>query len=68
MLQVHVLDTAELRERTPAALVAEHYLGGIQAAGEQLHYAMSDARGGGGVDLCGGALASASPGPVDWLE
>jgi hypothetical protein len=44
-LQVHLLDTPELRERAQAALVAEHYLGGIQAVGEQLHYAVSDARG-----------------------
>jgi len=44
-LQVRLLDTPELRERAQTLLVAEHYLGGVQAVGEQLHYAVTDAQG-----------------------
>ena len=44
-LQVQVLDTPELRDRAQALLVADHYLGGVQAVGEQLHYAVTDAQG-----------------------
>jgi len=44
-MQVHVLDTPELRERAQALLAAHHYLGGVQAVGEQVHYAVSDAQG-----------------------
>lgn len=44
-LQVHVLDTAPLRERAQTLLAAHHYLGGVQAVGEQVHYAVSDAQG-----------------------
>lgn len=45
ILQVHLLDTPALRARAQALLAAHHYLGGVQAVGEQLHYAMSDAQG-----------------------
>ncbi|MDP3073029.1 MAG: ISAs1 family transposase [Opitutaceae bacterium] len=45
-LQVQALDTAELRDRAQALLVEHHYLGGVQAVGEQVHYAVTDARGG----------------------
>ena len=44
-VQVQVLETAELRGRAQRLLVAHHYLGGVQAVGEQLHYAVSDAQG-----------------------
>lgn len=44
-VQVQVLDTAERRERAQRALAAHHYLGGVQAVGEQVHYAVSDAQG-----------------------
>ena len=44
-LQVQLLDTPELRERAQVHLAAHHYLGGLQAVGEQLHYAVADARG-----------------------
>jgi Domain of unknown function (DUF4338)/DDE_Tnp_1-associated len=44
-VQVQVLDTPELRARAQALLVEHHYLGGVQAVGEQVHYAVSDARG-----------------------
>lgn len=44
-LQVQVLDTPELRNRAQALLVQHHYLGGVQAVGEQLHYAVTDAQG-----------------------
>ena len=40
-----MLDTPELRNRAQALLGAHHYLGGVQAVGEQLHYAVSDAQG-----------------------
>ena len=45
-LEVQVLDTPELRERAQALLEAEHYLGRVQAVGEQVHYAVTDAQGG----------------------
>lgn len=44
-VQVHLLDTPELRARAQGLLAAHHYLGAVQAVGEQLHYAVSDARG-----------------------
>ncbi|MFN0068261.1 MAG: ISAs1 family transposase [Limisphaerales bacterium] len=44
-VQVHQLDTPELRERAQGLLAAHHYLGAVQAVGEQLHYAVSDAQG-----------------------
>lgn len=44
-LQVQLLDTPELRDRAQALLVQDHYLGGVQAVGEQLHYAVTDAQG-----------------------
>ena len=44
-LEVQVLDTPEQRARAQALLAEHHYLGGIQAVGEQVHYAVSDARG-----------------------
>jgi hypothetical protein len=45
VLQVQVLDTVELRGRAQALLAAHHYLGAVQAVGEQVHYAVSDAQG-----------------------
>lgn len=44
-VQVEVLDTPEQRARAQRCLVAHHYLGGVQAVGEQVHYAVSDAQG-----------------------
>jgi hypothetical protein len=44
-LRVELLTTAQQRERAQALLVARHYLGGVQAVGEQLHYAVTDAHG-----------------------
>lgn len=44
-VQVQVLDTPELRERAQGLLAAHHYLGGVQAVGEQVHYAVRDAQG-----------------------
>ncbi|KAF0168913.1 MAG: hypothetical protein FD161_4956 [Limisphaerales bacterium] len=44
-VQVQVLDTPEQRERAQQLLAADHYLGGVQAVGEQVHYAVSDAQG-----------------------
>lgn len=44
-VQVQLLDTPELRDRAQALLAQHHYLGGVQAVGEQLHYAVSDAQG-----------------------
>jgi hypothetical protein len=44
-LEVQVLDTPELRARAQALLATHHYLGGVQAVGEQVHYAVSDAHG-----------------------
>lgn len=45
IVQVKLLDTPELRKRAQGLLAAHHYLGGVQAVGEQVHYAISDARG-----------------------
>lgn len=44
-VQVHVLDAPELRDRAQTLLAAHHCLGGVQAVGEQVHYAVSDAQG-----------------------
>lgn len=44
-VQVQVLDTPEQRARAQQLLAAHHYLGGVQAVGEQVHYAVSDAQG-----------------------
>lgn len=44
-LQTQVLDTPERRERAQQLLLAHHYLGGVRAVGEQVHYAVSDAQG-----------------------
>lgn len=44
-VQVQVLDTPELRAKAQALLAEHHYLGGVQAVGEQVHYAVSDAQG-----------------------
>lgn len=44
-VQVQVLDTPEQRERAQQLFDAHHYLGGAQAVGEQVHYAVSDAQG-----------------------
>ena len=44
-LQVQVLDAPELRARAQALLAGHHYLGGVQAVGEQVHYAVSDGHG-----------------------
>lgn len=44
-VQVQVLDPPELRARAQQLLTAHHYLGGVQAVGEQVHYAVSDAQG-----------------------
>lgn len=45
-VQVQVLDTPEGRARAQALLAEQHYLGAVQAVGEQLHYAVTDAHGG----------------------
>ena len=44
-VQVQVLDKSEPRERAQGLLAAHHYLGAVQAVGEQVHYAVSDAQG-----------------------
>ncbi len=44
-VQTQVLDTPELRLRAQQLLKEHHYLGGVQAVGEQIHYAVSDAQG-----------------------
>jgi len=44
-VQVQLLDTPELRTRAQLLLAEHHYLGGVQAVGEQVHYAVSDAQG-----------------------
>lgn len=44
-LQPQLLETPEWRARAQHLLGAHHYLGGVQAVGEQLHYAVSDAQG-----------------------
>ena len=45
-LQVQLLECAELKARAQALLDEHHYLGGVQAVGEQLHYAVTDQAGG----------------------
>jgi len=69
-VQMQVLDTPEVRERAQQLLGAHHYLGGVQAVGEQVHYAVSDAQGevGRGADFRGRRAAPASAGPMDRLE
>lgn len=44
-VQVQVLDTPELRQRAQQLFAAHHPLGSVQAVGEQMHYAVSDAQG-----------------------
>jgi hypothetical protein len=44
-VQVHLLDAPEQRARAQELLATHHYLGAVQAVGEQLHYAVSDAQG-----------------------
>ena len=44
-VRVERLDTPEQRVRVQALLEQHHYLGGVQAVGEQIHYAVSDAQG-----------------------
>ena len=44
-VRVERLDTPEQRVRVQALLEQYHYLGGVQAVGEQIHYAVSDAQG-----------------------
>lgn len=44
-LRIDLLDTIEQREQAQVLLQEHHYLGGIQAVGEQMHYAVADAQG-----------------------
>lgn len=44
-VRVELLDTTELRERARSLLDEHHYLGGVRAVGEQLHYAVADTHG-----------------------
>ncbi len=44
-VQVVRLDFSEQRARAQALLEEHHYLGGVQAVGEQMHYAVADAQG-----------------------
>jgi hypothetical protein len=44
-LQIERLDTSEQRHGAQALLQEHHYLEGIQAVGEQMHYAVADAQG-----------------------
>src|SRR5690554_5100280 len=44
-VRVELLDTPEERQRARLLLDAHHYLGGVRAVGEQLHYALTDASG-----------------------
>lgn len=44
-VQVQLLDSPPLRARAQGLLATHHYLGGVQAVGEQRHYAVSDAQG-----------------------
>lgn len=44
-LRIDRLDTFEQREQAQVLLQEHHYLGGIQAVGEQMHYAVADAQG-----------------------
>jgi hypothetical protein len=41
---LRVLETPERRLRAQELLAAQHYLGGVQAVGEQVHYAVSAAQ------------------------
>ena len=45
-LTVQLLEGAEPKARAQALLAEHHYLGGVQAVGEQLHYAVTDRAGG----------------------
>ena len=42
-VQIKFLETSELHAHAQALRKAHHYLGGVQAVGEQLHYTVSDA-------------------------
>lgn len=44
-VRTELLDTPGLRAQAQRLLEAHHYLGGVQAVGEQVHYAVSDAQG-----------------------
>jgi len=44
-VQVYLLTDSEPRARAQALFAEHHYLGGVKAVGEQLHYAVSDAQG-----------------------
>ena len=44
-MQVRLLTEPEPRARAQALFAEHHYLGGVKAVGEQLHYAVSDAQG-----------------------
>lgn len=44
-VRVELLDAPELRERARRLLDEHHYLGGVQAVGEQLHYAVANTHG-----------------------
>ena len=44
-LQIERLDSSEQRDRAQAFLQEHHYLGGVQAVGEQMHYAVADVQG-----------------------
>ena len=44
-VRVERLDTPEERQRARQLLDVHHYLGGVRAVGEQLHYALCDASG-----------------------
>ena len=44
-LAVQLLEAAEPKTRAQALLAQHHYLGGVQAVGEQLHYAVTDRQG-----------------------
>lgn len=44
-VKVVLLDNPALREQARGLLGEHHYLGGVQAVGEQVHYAVSDAEG-----------------------
>ena len=44
-VQVERLDAPEQRARAQGFLQECHYLGGVQAVGEQMHYAVADAQG-----------------------
>ena len=44
-VKVERLDSPEARARAQALLAQQHYLGAVQAVGEQMHYAVTDAQG-----------------------